>query len=1489
MKWRLICSVCNRWATLSLLTGVMLSLMLAWQLQLANEARVQEAVESAASRVLAQALERINLYQYGLRGARGAVQTAGEHDITRALFTRYSRTRDIDIEFPGARGFGFIRRVAADDLESFIGRARADGWPDFTVRELSEHAGDHFIIQYIEPVDRNLQAVGLDIASEANRRAAAEAALRTGTVQLTGPITLVQATGNPLQSFLILMPVYRSSITPPSEAERLQAGFGWSYAPLLMKEVMADLRIDPALAHLELLDVSDEANPELFFQSADSAAPDLFTRVERHSVFGRVWESRFSVHPPFVAAMHLASPLLVSTIGIAISVLLAALIGLVRVGRQHRRGMLEEQARLAAIVEGSADGIIGCDLCGIATSWNRGAEHLLGYRAAEAIGHPILHLMVPEELREENLDILIRIGRGERIPHFETERLRKDGSRVSVSLTVSPIFDSHGSVVGASQTVRDISQQKAQEAWIIELNSRLESQVMARTAELARMNMLFSNIMRAATEVSIIAADLDGVIQVFNRGAERMLGYWADDVIGHKTPLDFHLPAEVEERGRQIQAATGRTLTGFDILAWRPAQDGFDAREWTWVRKDGSHVPVGLVVTAMRDDNGVLVGFLGIAADVTAQRRHSAQLLAARDQLQMAADVAELGIWSWSLLDNSLQWNDKMFELYGQPLELRDSGLRYEHWRERIHPDDRHAVQEALDAAVRGERPYSCTFRIQLPDGALRYIQAGGYAEREDSGRVVRVMGINRDITAQRELETWLRHAKEQADAASAAKSTFLANMSHEIRTPMNAILGMLHLVQQTGLNARQNDYISKASTAARSLLRLLNDILDYSKIDAGKLELDRHPFALESLMQELAIVLAGNQGEKPVELVFDLDSRLPVRLLGDQLRLQQVVINLASNALKFTEQGEVRVRVQQLGRDGGRCHLRFEVEDTGIGISEDQLQRIFEGFNQAEASTARRFGGSGLGLVISKHLLAMMSSQLQVHSEVGKGSCFSFSLSLSMADARPWLNQPIYPNRRWRVMLVANNQHNREVLERYLTELGANVVTLPSWDAAQSGEWQPEGALPCELMVLDSDLILDGVEPVARCLAALGCLSLLLLKRSGRREWLHADEGQVEGVRYRQLLRPLTPTQLARAVRALLRGEPLDTLEPSETQEQRLPGVRLLLVEDNAFNRQVAAELLGAEGADVTVASGGLEGVERVAANVGAFDLVLMDMQMPDIDGMEATRRIRALAGTATLPVVAMTANVSPDDVNTCLAAGMNDHIGKPIDINQMVRTIQSWLPAHAYRGVATRLPAVPISAAAASPITLTPTPAAPTPAAPTPAAPTPAAPIPAAPERAAAAVADTDSGIIQFTEPDMPLPVTPLEEHLLEVLDQYFGGDTELFCMMLDMFEPNALELLQQVQRGRELQQPSVMQNALHTLKGTAATMGARRLSMLASDWERRLKGAAEPVVALVPEAVDGMLQECLQEELAELSVALAEVMARNTSVPPVNPPHG
>ncbi len=1274
-------------AIVLLVIGLVATVAGALVLQNVNERRAREALASVAEDAVEAVMGRMQQYQYGLRGARGAIVASGEENVSRETFHRYSLTRDVPTEFPGARGFGFIRRVPAKDLESFLQRVRSDNVPNFNLRQFAPHEGDLYIIQYLEPNRDQAVALGLDIASQPDRAEAARMAARTGEVRLTSPITLVQAVGKPQQSFLILLPIYKGGLVPQTESEREAAVIGWSYAPLMIESVLNGLLPEREAVSLRLRDITGPGPAVEFYQTGHGTQEPAIGAMAQAldlDVYGRRWQIELQALPLFTQRLHQVSPTLVFVLGTLVSVLLAALAVIAGVSAQRRLQVITEQGRLALLVESSADAIIATTLDGVVTNWNRGARKLLGYTAQEAVGLPLSKLIVPLKLASEETDILRHIALGEAIVNLETVRRCKDGRLINVSANVSPICDESGTVIGSSKILRDITAHKAAEAQILELNASLEEQVAERTSQLQRLNLLFSSVLRSASKVSIIATGLDGVISLFNEGAEQMLGYRAEELVGKATPAILHVEQEIILRGRELSEEYGQVIEGFRVFAHKPEFEHSEVREWTYVHKDGFHVPVSLVVTSLRDENGRLTGYLGIAVDITQRKAAEHQLELSlqatrviRDQLLMAADVAELGIWTWTLADDKLQWNERMFEFYSQPLSLQDNGLSYAHWYERVHPDDVEAVAAQLAAAVAGEVVYDPVFRVLAPDGRVRIIQAGAQIERDAEGKALRVTGINRDITSQRELEAHLLQARDRADSASAAKSFFLANMSHEIRTPMNAVLGMLQLVQHTDLNARQHDYVVKAQTAAKSLLGLLNDILDYSKIEAGKLRLDLHPFELEPLMRDLAVVLAGNQGSKEVEVMFDLDSQLPGSLVGDSLRLQQVLINLAGNALKFTQQGQVVVSIRQLQHLEGSVRLRIEVFDTGIGINAEQLQRIFEGFTQAEASTTRRFGGTGLGLVICKRLVGLMGGELQVDSEVGVGSRFWFDIDLQVAHTEPLRLSCPGVDSQMRLLVADDNSMACELLLRTVRALGWTADTVNGGtQAVESVRNAQIRGEPYDVVLMDWRMPdLDGLSAarlISRQEQSVPPPMVIMITAYGREVLADVhQEGDAPFVGF--LTKPVTPWQLADAVqRAFSATEVMPETRPVPVREQRLAGMRLLVVEDNALNRQVADELLRGEGAQVILAEGGLEGVSQVLTATTPFDVVLMDIQMPDIDGMEATRRIRQQPGLAQLPIVAMTANASSSDREACLAAGMNDHVSKPIDLEELVLTLR-------------------------------------------------------------------------------------------------------------------------------------------------------------------------------------------------------------------------
>ncbi len=532
-------------------------------------------------------------------------------------------------------------------------------------------------------------------------------------------------------------------------------------------------------------------------------------------------------------------------------------------------------------------------------------------------------------------------------------------------------------------------------------------------------------------------------------------------------------------------------------------------------------------------------------------------------------------------------------------------------------------------------------------------------------------------LEANAALEARVIERTQELNDAYLAKNQFLANMSHEIRTPMNAVLGLLTLMQGTGLDNIQADYVQKAERAAKSLLSLLNDILDFSKIEAGKLALESGSFEVERMMRDLSIILSGNDLHRPVELLFDLDPRLPKVLVGDAMRLLQVLMNLTSNALKFTAQGHVITRLSLVARTTTHATIRFAVSDTGIGIPENKLTHIFDVFAQAEAATTRQYGGSGLGLSICQRLLGLMGSKLHVESAAGLGSTFSFDLKVPIGP-EPETSTPHSPVVPTTALVIDDSPFALEYLSKMVRSLGWTVDTARSGKQAISlvASRHDSGARPYALIVtdwrmngLDGWQTLEGIEHVN----PTGPAPIKLMVSAFGRDKLAERTPQELARLNAYLVKPVTVDMIQEVVSRAFQGQGNLRSRPRTKTDKvkRLQGMRLLVVEDNLMNQLVAKELLDQEGAVVDIACNGSLGLDALAEANQAFDAVLMDMQMPVMDGCTATRAIRADPNHRHLPIIAMTANNTASDRQTCLDAGMNDHVGKPFDINYLVGVI--------------------------------------------------------------------------------------------------------------------------------------------------------------------------------------------------------------------------
>jgi signal transduction histidine kinase/DNA-binding response OmpR family regulator/HAMP domain-containing protein len=679
-------------------------------------------------------------------------------------------------------------------------------------------------------------------------------------------------------------------------------------------------------------------------------------------------------------------------------------------------------------------------------------------------------------------------------------------------------------------------------------------------------------------------------------------------------------------------------------------------------------------------------------------------------------------------------------------------------------------------------------------------------SEQQITARKEELEKINLSLEAS---EVELRRAKNVAEEASRIKADFLANMSHEIRTPMNAIIGMSHLTLRTELNSRQKDYVRKIQMAGQHLLGIINDILDFSKIEAGKLSVENIDFDLEKVLENVSNLISEKASAKGLELIFDIDPTLNAHLKGDPLRLGQILINFCNNAVKFTERGEIVVKARVEKKDEEGQLVYFAVSDTGMGLTVEQMGRLFQAFEQADASTTRQHGGTGLGLAISKKLALLMGGNVGVNSEVGKGSTFWFTARLGNSVATP-RRSALRPDLRGRrVLIIDDNPQARAVLSSMLSSMTFEVDEAPSGlEGIEMVSAAAGKGTPYEIAFVDWQMPgLDGIETGKR-IRALPNLKvrpqLVMVTAYGREEVMkQADENAFANV----LIKPVTSSMLFDAATAVLGSDQenlYDAPAVASRDVDQLRGARVLLVEDNELNREVALGLLEDAHMAIETAENGEVAVQMVSK--GAYDLVMMDMQMPVMDGIAATKAIRRNPQFKTLPIIAMTANVMVADREKCIEAGMNDHVSKPIDPDELFAALLRWIKPRAESNLE-KVSAAP-SAKATSPATTTSMPSA----------------SGASQAAAATAVAETN------------LEIAGIDT---KAALRRTGGNRMRYEALLQKFAGQSTGSVTEIRAALSAGDTPTAARAAHSLKGAAANLGATAVAEVAAKAEAAIQG--------------------------------------------------
>ena len=1036
----------------------------------------------------------------------------------------------------------------------------------------------------------------------------------------------------------------------------------------------------------------------------------------------------------------------------------------------------------------SPNGMALVSLDGKWVNVNRNLSKMIGYTQEELLEMSFMDVTYHEDL-DKDLKLLSKLMAGE-IDTYNMEKryIHKEGHLLWGLLTVSLQKDENGKPLYFISQINDITAAKEAQENINKSYRELQ------------------NMMDATTQVSIIESDLDGVIKKFNKGAENFFGYKAEDMIDKEKFFIFHDKQEIKEREIELSKKYGEEIKGFDVFTAGPKIKDYESLEWTYIRKNGERFPVQLVITAIKNSEGVITGYVGVATDISQLKAIQEELKKSEQRWQFALEGSGDGIWDWFVDSNTQFLSLRAKEMLG--FEETDDLTSVEEWDKRIHPKDLEKSEKALQDYFTGKLPiYHVEKRIKCKDGEYKWIldrgkvvewtedkkplrmigtqsditdrkiaerkikenevrfrslyelspigiglidvengtfieanqsliTSSGYTKEEFTGISYRkivpkefiplvsdkfkkvvlnekveafeksfikkdgttfpalvngakikdtngkdiILATIQDITRRKEMENSLVEAKLKAEAASKSKSEFLANMSHEIRTPLNGVIGFTDLLMKTELNTSQKQYMETVYNSANTLLDLINDILDFSKIEAGKLELSVEKINIIELCGQTIDVVKHKAHEKGLEVLLNISQKVDRYIYGDSVRIRQILTNLLGNAVKFTNKGEIELRIEAGNKNTEhQREYTFIVRDTGIGIAPQNLERIFKAFDQEDSSTTRKYGGTGLGLTISNKLLYLMNSKLDVQSEPGIGSSFSFKVYFESEEGASFLDEN--SSKITNVLIIDDNYNNQVILKEMLA-----IEDIQCHAASNAIEALNllEKENTYQLAIVDYNMpYMTGIDFIAHLRNDLKLdaeqLPLILLHSSAQEEKL-AKACEDLDVQF-NINKPIKIDQLYRMlnqIQAPFKGveeKPVDEFKEKTFDDN----FRVLIAEDNPVNKFLAKTILtkAVPNAEIVEVENGQDAVSFYKEH--PLDIIFMDIQMPIMSGFEASEEIRKYESDQNeqqhVPIIALTARTVKGEKERCLDAGMDDYITKPVVFETIKAVIQEYL----------------------------------------------------------------------------------------------------------------------------------------------------------------------------------------------------------------------